>query len=119
LVDEAQTLDTLLWDLRKPAPIWDPPKSYQLNICGGCQGMYGDLKIGAGNIRTGEYVVDGVKETGRVATLWLYVRDRSDQNKTITVYIGQTFTIDKYKVTVEDIKSGRGSVSLRIRENSI
>jgi len=63
----------------------------------------------------GEYEINGVKESGVVATLWLYVRDKSEENKTITVYIGQSFKIDKFVITVTDIHGEL--ISLRIGED--
>lgn len=88
-----------------------------INISGGTQGSYGeDLRIGMeSNPRRGQYVVDGVQETGIVTELWFYVRGKSEADKIMTVYIGQNFKIDRYLITVEDIKSGSpGLVSLRI-----
>jgi len=92
-------------------------KGTPLVIKDGTQGQYGDdLRIGVGNIRTGEYEIGGVKEIGIMATLWVSVRDKSGENKTVTVYIGQSFEIDKYVVTVTDIHGDL--VSLRIQEIS-
>ena len=83
-----------------------------INIPSNTQGQYGDLRIGVGNIKSGEYEIDGVKETGVTAMLWVSIRDKSEENKTVTVYIGQSFEIDKYKITVHDIQGEL--VTLRI-----
>jgi len=94
----------------------DSKNDKALTIHSNTQGQYGDdLRIGVGNIGMGEYEINGVKESGVVATLWLYVRDKSEKNKTITVYIGQSFKIDKYVITVTDIHGEL--VSLRIGED--
>ncbi|KKU23203.1 MAG: hypothetical protein UX36_C0008G0003 [Microgenomates group bacterium GW2011_GWC1_46_15] len=88
-----------------------------LIISDGTQGQYGDdLRIGVGNIRIGDYEIDGVKETGVTATLWVFIRDKSEENKIITLYIGQSFEIDKYVITLEDISGSL--VSLFIRDVS-
>lgn len=78
-------------------------KGDELFIGSNTQGSYRDLRIGIGNIKSGEYEIDGVKKTGVTATLWISIRDKSEENKTITVYIGQSFEIDRYKITVHDI----------------
>ncbi|MDO8408031.1 MAG: hypothetical protein Q7S95_02225 [bacterium] len=96
--------------------IWESTTGV-LTIGGDTQGTYGDLRIGMeSNPQVAQVLVNGVPEEDVVAKLWLYVRDRSDEDRTMTVYIGQTFTIDKYKITVEDIKGGRGSIRLSIEE---
>jgi len=89
-----------------------------LNISSNTQGQYGDdLRIGVGNnIGWGDCEVDGVKETGVVATLGVFIRDKSEENKTLTVCIGQSFEIDRYSITVEDIHGSL--VSLLIRDVS-
>jgi len=81
------------------------------------QGQYGDdLRIGVGDIGWGDCEIDGVKETAVVATLQMFIRDKNEENKTLTVCIGQSFEIDKYAVTVTDIHGEL--VSLRIQETS-
>ena len=76
-----------------------------LNISSNTQGQHGDdLRIGVGNIGWGDCEVGGVKEAGVVATLRVFIRDKSEENKTITVCIGQSFEIDRYSITVEDIQ---------------
>jgi len=89
-----------------------------LIIHDGTQGQYGDdLRIGveSGGER-GECVVDGVQKTEVVAKLWLSVRDKSEENRTLTACIGQSFEINKYAVTVTDIHGSL--VSLLIRDVS-
>lgn len=89
-----------------------------ISIRGDTQGSYGDLRIGVeSSPKQSQYVVGGIQKTGVVAKLWISVRDKSDENKVMIMHIGQTFNIDKYKITVHNIISGDpGIVSLRIQE---
>lgn len=87
----------------------------KITIGTGTQGQYGnDLRIGVGYVRREDYTDENkVSHTGRVAGLWLYVKDHSEQNKVIKVYIGQKFTIAEYAVTVINIGGGSGAVTLQ------
>lgn len=96
-----------------------------LTIGASTQGEAGDLRIGVGGVRLGEYVVEGtgMKEEGRIAGLWIYVRGDSSKNQQLDVYIGKQFEVDKYTVTILDIRGGSsypipggsgGSVQLQI-----
>ncbi len=88
----------------------------QITIGTGTQGQYGsDLRIGVGYVRREDYLDENkVSHTGRVAGLWLYVKDHSEQNKVMmNVFIGQKFTIAEYAVTVLNIEGGSGAVTLQ------
>ena len=88
-----------------------------LNISSNTQGQYGDdLRIGVGNIGWGDCEVNGIKETGVTAKLGVFIRDKSEENKTITACIGQSFEIDRYKITIDNIHGSL--VSLLIRDVS-
>ncbi|MEK7131360.1 MAG: hypothetical protein AAB797_01310 [Patescibacteria group bacterium] len=112
LLAQSQGFEEYLYLLDKSGYILKMAGS-TLTIRSNTQGQYGgDLRIGAGNIGIHDYEIDGVKKTGLTATLWVSVRDKSAENKTITVYIGQSFEINKYKITVHDIQGEL--VTLRI-----
>src|SRR3989344_5647437 len=86
-----------------------------LNISSNTQGQYGDdLRIGVGNIGWGDCEVNGIKETGVVAMLGVFIRNKSEENKTLTVCIGQSFEIDRYSITVEDIHVSLVSLLIRV-----
>jgi hypothetical protein len=92
----------------------------RLDISEGTQGQFEDLRLGLGYTRVGDYVDDkGVARHGNTAGLWLYVRDNAAQNRTLDVYEGQSFTVNKYRVLVDQIVLGseKGSVSLFIWES--
>ena len=77
------------------------------------QGTYGDLKIGLGPLREGDYVLqDGKHVAGRVAELWLSYRDDASLNKKVLAKQGERVTIGRYAFTVQYIHGGRGSVEL-------
>ena len=87
-----------------------------ITICGGCQGRYEDLSVGF-QLTDGVYTLkSGEQVEGRMAKLWFSVRDKSEENKVVTMRLGENITLDKYIVTVDYIYGGRGSVDLTIKE---
>ncbi len=82
-------------------------KDHQLDICERCQKDYGNLRIEVGKVREGDYLdANETKQHGDIAELSMSVRGYSSKNKTMDVYEGQNFTIDKYDILVEKIDIG-------------
>jgi len=112
-------------------PILQGVITNNISISQGAQGQFGNLRIGLGNNRVDDYTDEnGVKKHGNIARLWISVLNDSTQDRTLDVYAGQSFIVDKYYVFVDQItidhnflpsdKTGGqgGSISLLIWENT-
>ena len=100
-----------------------------VHISQSTQGQFEDLLIGLGNNKVGDYIdYNVVKKHGNTARLWISVPNDIAQNRTLDVYMGQSFTVDKYRIFVDQITIGHnillfgktggqgGSISLLIWE---
>lgn len=100
-----------------------------IHISQGTQGQFENLLIGLGNNKVGNYLDDnGVKKHGNTARLWISTPNDNTQNRTLDVYMGQSFVVDKYLIFVDQITIGHnllvfgktggqgGSISLLIWE---
>ena len=83
-------------------------------------GTFQELKIGVTNIIKAEYVDEaGAKKQGLIAVLTLFIDGNPPQEKDFKVHAGQTITMNKYSVYLEEIRgTSKGLVTLRIEEVS-
>ena len=83
-------------------------------------GTFHELKIGVTNIIKAEYVDEaGAKKQGLIAVLTLFIDGNPPQEKDFKVHAGQTITMNKYSVYLEEIRgTSKGLVTLRIEEVS-
>lgn len=83
-------------------------------------GTFHELKIGVTNIIKDEYVDEaGVKKQGLIAVLTLFIDGNPPQEKDFKVHAGQTITMNKYSIYLEEIRgTSKGLVTLRIEEVS-
>jgi len=106
-----------------PEPASEPTTTTESNVLyqdltldQGTQGQFGDLRIGVESVRLSLYQDAEGNTTDRILTdLHLFVQTDSAKNRVETMGIGQTITIDAYRITVLEIfHVGRGAVTLRI-----
>lgn len=83
-------------------------------------GTFHELKIGVTNIIKDEYVDEaGAKKQGLIAVLTLFIDGNPPQEKDFKVHAGQTITMSKYSIYLEEIRgTSKGLVTLRIEEVS-
>ncbi len=91
-----------------------------IQIQQGNVGTFHELRIGVANIVKADYVDEaGAKKQGLIAVLSLFIEGNPPQEKDFHVHAGQTITINKYSVYVEEIRgTTKGLVTLRIEEFS-
>lgn len=89
-----------------------------IQIQQGTVGTFHELKIGVTNIIKAEYVDEaGAKKQGLIAVLTLFIDGNPPQEKDFKVRAGQTVTMNKYSVYLEEIRgTSKGLVTLRIEE---
>ena len=99
-----------------PVPPQDGKTWDALTIPVSTQGESGDLRIGVGEVRDGEYAdAGGAKRRALLASLWIYVRADKSKNQTVDAHAGQTLQAGAQTVYVEEVRSGRrGSVRLLV-----
>ena len=91
-----------------------------IQIKQGTVGTFHELRLGVANIVEVEHVDEaGVKKRGLMAALTLFIDGNPPQEKDFKVHAGQTITMNKYSVYVEEIKgTSKGLVTLRIEDIS-
>ena len=91
-----------------------------IQIQQGNVGTFHELRIGVANIVKADYVDEAsAKNQGLIAVLSLFIEGNPPQEKDFQVHAGQTITMNKYSVYVEEIRrTNKGMVTLRIEEIS-
>ena len=91
-----------------------------IQIQQGNVGTFHELRIGVANIVKADYVDESsAKNQGLIAVLSLFIEGNPPQEKDFQVHAGQTITMNKYSVYVEEIRrTNKGMVTLRIEEIS-
>lgn len=91
-----------------------------IQIQQGNVGTFHELRIGVANIVKADYVDEtGAKKQGLISVLSLFIEGNPPQEKDFQVHAGQTITMNKYSVYVEEIRgTTKGLVTLRIEEIS-
>lgn len=91
-----------------------PAERGVVTIVRNTQATIDDVKIGAGNFKEASYVDEsGEHARGRVAALWISVRDDPAHDRAITVYPGKTFEAGSATFAVRRVTSTEVSLLAR------
>lgn len=91
-----------------------------IQIQQGSVGTFHELRLGVANIVEVDHTDQaGAKKRGLMAALTLFIDGNPPQEKDFKVHAGQTITMSKYSVYVEEIRgTSKGRVTLRIEDTS-
>ena len=89
------------------------PNATTYRVQSSTQLTFEGVRIGVGNIRTGEYTDEkGVLHTVLTAGLWLYFRDDPAQDRQVRVHASQIITVSGYSIKVIEIDTNAVQLSI-------